>query len=128
MQILVSKNKARPTLGDNLVADRPEVRLIRETMEDCWDADAEARLTALCIEERLLELQSNRGNVFFIKNLLFFQTIINEFLEPVPSSGSNSEEQPPRCDNNPQLALRLIQDSFGNDMLTVDNCKTLIKK
>lgn len=60
MQILVSKTKARPTLADNLV-DKPEVRLIIETMEDCWDADAEARLTALCIEERLLELQSHRG-------------------------------------------------------------------
>lgn len=49
------------------------------------------------------------------------------FLEPVPLSESNSDEQqPPRCDNNPQLALRLIQDSFGNDMLTVDSCKTTL--
>lgn len=61
MQVLVSRNKARPLLEGNLV-DRPAVRLIRETMEDCWDADAEARLTALCIEERLSELQSHRGN------------------------------------------------------------------
>lgn len=60
MQVLVSRNKARPLLEGNLV-DRPGVRLIKETMEDCWDADAEARLTALCIEERLTELQSQRG-------------------------------------------------------------------
>lgn len=61
MQVLVSRNKARPLLEGNLV-DKPGVRLIKETMEDCWDADAEARLTALCIEERLSELQSHRGN------------------------------------------------------------------
>lgn len=63
MQVLVSRNKARPLLEGNLV-DRPGVRLIKETIEDCWDADAEARLTALCIEERLSELQSHRGNEF----------------------------------------------------------------
>lgn len=65
MQVLVSRNKARPLLEGNLV-DRPGVRLIRETMEDCWDADAEARLTALCIEERLSELQSHRGNTSIV--------------------------------------------------------------
>lgn len=77
MQVLVSRNKARPLLENNLV-DRPGVRLIKETMEDCWDADAEARLTALCIEERLSELQSHRGNAFNIQlkitYLLYFLT------------------------------------------------------
>lgn len=32
------------------------VRSLKETMEDCWDQDAEARLTAQCAEERLAEL------------------------------------------------------------------------
>lgn len=32
------------------------VRSLKETMEDCWDQDAEARLTAQCAEERLSEL------------------------------------------------------------------------
>ncbi|KAG7201570.1 hypothetical protein KM043_004316 [Ampulex compressa] len=64
MQVLVSRNKARPILEGTLV-DRPGVRLIKETMEDCWDADAEARLTALCIEERLSELQSHRVTMYF---------------------------------------------------------------
>lgn len=75
MQILVSKKKARPLLDGNLV-DRPGVRLIRETMEDCWDSDAEARLTALCIEERLTELQSHRGEIrvsMSHKHILRFQ-------------------------------------------------------
>lgn len=65
MQVLVSRNKARPMLEGSLV-DKSGVRLIKETMEDCWDADAEARLTALCIEERLTELQSHRGTFYFV--------------------------------------------------------------
>ena len=60
MQVLVARNKARPLLEGN-IADKPGIRLIRETMEDCWDSDAEARLTSLCIEERILELQSRRS-------------------------------------------------------------------
>ncbi|KAJ8684153.1 hypothetical protein QAD02_019945 [Eretmocerus hayati] len=65
MQVLVSRNKARPLLEPNLV-DKPGVRLIRETIEDCWDSDAEARLTALCIEERLTELRSRRVTMYFM--------------------------------------------------------------
>jgi hypothetical protein len=34
------------------------VRSLKETIEECWDADAEARLTALCVEERLSELSN----------------------------------------------------------------------
>lgn len=32
------------------------VRSLKETIEDCWDQDAEARLTAQCAEERMAEL------------------------------------------------------------------------
>ncbi|XP_022199532.2 bone morphogenetic protein receptor type-2 [Nilaparvata lugens] len=58
MQVMVSRNKARP-LFPALWKDWRDygaVRLLRETIEDCYDQDAEARLTALCIEERLADL------------------------------------------------------------------------
>jgi hypothetical protein len=55
MQGLVSRHKARP-LFPELWRDWAAIRLVRETVEDCWDQDAEARLTALCVEERLQEL------------------------------------------------------------------------
>jgi bone morphogenetic protein receptor type-2 len=55
MQVLVSRRKSRPLLPDKW-RDSQCVRLLRETIEDCWDQDAEARLTALCVEERLKEL------------------------------------------------------------------------
>ena len=32
------------------------IHAFKETIEDCWDHDAEARLTALCVEERILEM------------------------------------------------------------------------
>lgn len=32
------------------------VRSLKETIDDCWDQDAEARLTAQCAEERMAEL------------------------------------------------------------------------
>lgn len=72
MQVHVSRNKVRPALQGN-VAEKPHVRLICETMEDCWDADAEARLTALCIEERLTELQSQQGAIFLPYTLNSFE-------------------------------------------------------
>ncbi|XP_024227338.1 kinase protein wishful thinking isoform X2 [Bombus vancouverensis nearcticus] len=104
MQVLVSRNKARPLLEGNLV-DRPGVRLIKETMEDCWDADAEARLTALCIEERLSELQSHR----------------------VPSTTNSLYSESSYHDNVhvTQLASHTVQDSSSNEGGIVENLVTL---
>ncbi|KAG7312762.1 hypothetical protein JYU34_001139 [Plutella xylostella] len=53
MQNLVCRKKARPPLP------RPESRAVRvaaDTCRECWDHDAEARLTAVCVEERMSEL------------------------------------------------------------------------
>ena len=67
MQVLVSRHKARP-LFPELWRDLSAVKLVRETIEDCWDQDAEARLTALCVEERLHELPAlwdrQRGTIY----------------------------------------------------------------
>lgn len=62
MQALVSRRKARP-LWPLSWRDTAAARLLCETAEDCWDQDAEARLTSLCVEERLLELPTLRGRV-----------------------------------------------------------------
>ena len=37
-----------------------------ETIEECWDDDNEARVTAHCVHERLLKLSENR-NEFHVK-------------------------------------------------------------
>uniref|UniRef100_T1J656 receptor protein serine/threonine kinase n=1 Tax=Strigamia maritima TaxID=126957 RepID=T1J656_STRMM len=56
MQVLISKNKARPLFSDLWKDTNQAVRLLKETIEDCWDPDADARLTSLCVDERLQEL------------------------------------------------------------------------
>ncbi|CAB1418954.1 unnamed protein product, partial [Pleuronectes platessa] len=56
MQILVVREKHRPRFPDAWKDNSPVLRSLKETMEDCWDQDAEARLTAQCAEERLTEL------------------------------------------------------------------------
>ncbi|CAG9856657.1 unnamed protein product [Phyllotreta striolata] len=60
MQALVSRKKARP-LWPVSWKDTASARLLCDTAEDCWDQDAEARLTALCIAERLIELPTLKG-------------------------------------------------------------------
>ncbi|KAJ8963091.1 hypothetical protein NQ318_018555 [Aromia moschata] len=62
MQTLVSRRKVRP-LWPASWKDTSAARLLCETAEDCWDQDAEARLTSLCVVERLLELPTLKGRV-----------------------------------------------------------------
>ncbi|XP_063068990.1 bone morphogenetic protein receptor type-2-like [Engraulis encrasicolus] len=56
MQLLVSREKQRPKFPEAWKENSLAVRSLKETMDDCWDQDAEARLTAQCAEERLAEL------------------------------------------------------------------------
>ncbi|XP_038575780.1 bone morphogenetic protein receptor type-2-like [Micropterus salmoides] len=56
MQILVAREKYRPRFPEAWKENNLALRSLKETMEDCWDQDAEARLTAQCAEERLAEL------------------------------------------------------------------------
>ncbi|XP_041117565.1 bone morphogenetic protein receptor type-2-like [Polyodon spathula] len=56
MQVLVSREKQRPKFPEAWKENSLAVRSLKETMEDCWDQDAEARLTAQCAEERVAEL------------------------------------------------------------------------
>ena len=57
MQILVSRNKARPLFPSVWKDSNPAVQLLRETIEYSWDQDGEARLTALGVVERIKELE-----------------------------------------------------------------------
>ncbi|XP_013855876.1 bone morphogenetic protein receptor type-2, partial [Austrofundulus limnaeus] len=56
MQSLVVRQKFRPRFPDCWKEESLALRSLIETMEDCWDQDSEARLTAQCAEERLVEL------------------------------------------------------------------------
>ncbi|CAL4115463.1 unnamed protein product, partial [Meganyctiphanes norvegica] len=56
VQVLVARNKARPLFPTVWKDSNPAIRLLKETIEDCWDHDAEARLSAMCVEGRLSDL------------------------------------------------------------------------
>ncbi|XP_055068994.2 bone morphogenetic protein receptor type-2a [Misgurnus anguillicaudatus] len=58
MQVFVSRGKERPKFPEAWKETSMTVHSLKETMEDCWDQDAEARLTAQCAEQRLAELLS----------------------------------------------------------------------
>lgn len=38
---------------------RQGLALLCETMEECWDHEAEARLSAGCVEERVVQMQQS---------------------------------------------------------------------
>ncbi|XP_037344919.2 bone morphogenetic protein receptor type-2-like isoform X2 [Pungitius pungitius] len=56
MQILVGRERFRPRFPEAWKENSLALRSLKATMEDCWDQDADARLTAQCAEERLCEL------------------------------------------------------------------------
>ncbi|KAM9342796.1 bone morphogenetic protein receptor type-2-like isoform 2-T4 [Pholidichthys leucotaenia] len=56
MQVMVVREKHRPRFPEAWKENSLVLRSLKETMEDCWDQDAEARLTAQCAEQRLYEL------------------------------------------------------------------------
>ncbi|KAL3836015.1 hypothetical protein ACJMK2_021468 [Sinanodonta woodiana] len=58
MQELVVINKARPAIKE-LWLKHPGLEGVISTMEECWDHDAEARLSAGCVQERIMQLSRN---------------------------------------------------------------------
>ncbi|XP_058457060.1 bone morphogenetic protein receptor type-2 [Malaya genurostris] len=62
MQVLVSRNKARPRFSSNY-ENSTAAKVVKDTCEDCWDHDAEARLTALCVQERIQEITTMNPKV-----------------------------------------------------------------
>ncbi|CAG0892945.1 unnamed protein product [Cyprideis torosa] len=55
-ELVVCRRKLRPRFPAVWTDMNPAVRLLKESLLDCWDPDGEARLTALCVEERFKEL------------------------------------------------------------------------
>jgi len=53
MQDAVVQRKVRPTIPESW-RNHPGLVVMCETMEECWDHDAEARLSASCVMERVL--------------------------------------------------------------------------
>lgn len=87
MQLLVSRNKVRPKFPEVWKDYNPAIRALKETIEECWDHDAEARLTALCVEERIIEMNVLWAHYHDNKNKGVTPTINTALLSSV--TGSN---------------------------------------
>lgn len=59
LNVFVVQNKSRPRFPDAWKHNHLGLRSLKETIEDCWDQDADARLTALCVQERIMELANH---------------------------------------------------------------------
>ncbi|CAH0716971.1 unnamed protein product, partial [Brenthis ino] len=92
MQALVSRNKARPPLPKGPVPEARVLKIATDTCDECWDHDAEARLTAVCVEERMAEL----------KMILQVQgpVIHDNNLHPHPPATTEPPVPPPETDKN----------------------------
>ena len=126
MQILVSRYKARPLFPEIWKNSNPAIQRLRETIEDSWDQDGEARLTAICIVERIHELnllwerykkvntlQSRVGNTDRMNIMPN-----NQNTQMVASDEGNSINNP---ETVPPTAIR--PSNFHNNRLSFDNQK-----
>lgn len=57
MRIHVAKEQRRPPFPAAM-KQTETTQLLRETIEECWDTDSEARLSAVCVEERFKDMDS----------------------------------------------------------------------
>ncbi|XP_066262188.1 activin receptor type-2A [Euwallacea similis] len=115
MQNLVSRQKMRPKWPISW-KDTAAARLLCETAEDCWDQDAEARLTALCVVERFLDLPNMKGRVLHPMHPPASPTLINNnhlHDNPLDNSAATVETllSPTAedfCKNSNQLAICVL--------------------
>ncbi|KAH9506676.1 Activin receptor type-2A [Dermatophagoides farinae] len=68
MQDIVAQQKKRPHIKDSWLK-HPGMALIVSTMQDCWDQEAEARISAETICERINSLKLNNDSTFNQANI-----------------------------------------------------------
>ena len=126
MQILVSRYKARPLFPEIWKNSNPAIQRLRETIEDSWDQDGEARLTAVCIVERVHELNMlweryKKGNTFqsHVGNTNRMNLLPNNQNIPIiPNDDSNAI-----TNLEPIHSTMIKPPNFHNNRLSFDNTK-----
>ncbi|KAG5678850.1 hypothetical protein PVAND_008483 [Polypedilum vanderplanki] len=87
MRALVLQHKARP-LFPNQWGGGSAAHAVKEICEDCWDPDAEARLTSLCVEERLIEISTMKPRSHYVTMSTSLSTNNNIILSNIHSINS----------------------------------------
>ncbi|KAL9966078.1 hypothetical protein ACROYT_G024092 [Oculina patagonica] len=121
MQEFVARQKKRPGFPDVWKHNHPGLRMLKETIEDCWDQDGDARLSALCVKERFSELLKD-----YPDGLTTIPTVntVQKILQNYPMSHSQSlsgiyspvSSPPPVIETNPWAERTSSQ---GHTMTTV---------
>ncbi|KAM6893092.1 bone morphogenetic protein receptor type-2-like [Lycodopsis pacificus] len=116
MQVLVSREKQRPKFPEAWKENSLAVRSLKETMEDCWDQDAEARLTAQCAEERLAELLLIWDRSKSVSPTLnpMSTTLHNERNRMTPKSGPYTDQTSTYIEENEGVAKNAQADTTGS--------------
>uniref|UniRef100_A0A8D3CB77 receptor protein serine/threonine kinase n=1 Tax=Scophthalmus maximus TaxID=52904 RepID=A0A8D3CB77_SCOMX len=116
MQVLVSREKQRPKFPEAWKENSLAVRSLKETMEDCWDQDAEARLTAQCAEERLAELLLIWDRSKSVSPTLnpMSTTLHNERNRMTPKSGPYADHPSTYIEENEGVAKNTQTDTTGS--------------
>ncbi|XP_063723439.1 activin receptor type-1-like isoform X2 [Symsagittifera roscoffensis] len=55
INVFVAERRLRPTIPPQCI-QHPMLSVVCETVEECWDQDCEARLSAVCVQQRLHRL------------------------------------------------------------------------
>ncbi|XP_061833872.1 bone morphogenetic protein receptor type-2-like [Nerophis lumbriciformis] len=116
MQVLVSREKQRPKFPEAWKENSLAVRSLKETMEDCWDQDAEARLTAQCAEERLAELLLIWDRSKSVSPTLnpMSTTLHNERNRVTPKSGPYADHSSTYIEEHEGVAKNTQADTTGS--------------
>ncbi|KAM9328101.1 bone morphogenetic protein receptor type-2-like [Pholidichthys leucotaenia] len=116
MQVLVSREKQRPKFPEAWKENSLAVRSLKETMEDCWDQDAEARLTAQCAEERLAELLLIWDRSKSVSPTLnpMSTTLHNERNRMTPKSGPYTDHPSTYIEEHEGVAKNTQADTSGS--------------
>uniref|UniRef100_A0A8C5FQ62 Serine/threonine-protein kinase receptor n=1 Tax=Gadus morhua TaxID=8049 RepID=A0A8C5FQ62_GADMO len=85
LQDVVVHKKMRPALKDYWLK-HPGLSLMCETIEECWDHDAEARLSAGCVEERIGQISRTISGTTSDRPVSIVTSLTNEDLPPKESS------------------------------------------
>lgn len=83
--------------------------MLFETIEECWDHEAEARLSAGCVEERIISMQRNT-NLIAPDDILSVVTMVTNLDFPPKESslwcGSLSQSERSVCERTPDYVTR----------------------
>lgn len=84
MQEVVVHKKLRPTLRE-CWQKHAGLSILCETIEECWDHEAEARLSAGCVEERVVQMQ-RQTNVTATEDIVTVVTMVTNVDYPPKES------------------------------------------